>query len=560
MNLSKNRISSADIAWLAGVKPAAVSNWRRRYEKTFPRPERHAGQEFYLANEIADWLDRRKIAKNYLRNNEPAGLTYGVRFRNNLGISSGAVVVTEGSLWQELERNCGAADVGLYADLVLGLIYLCARDSGRWADLVAVAESRHQRSGIGLLLERSMEIHETSIPHLRRAFPATLNESGAYERIAAAIRILDHHRRVSELANDRLAPNWAGHTFEYLLARFAAAEGKRGTEFFTPSSVVHVLVEATAPTPGDRIYDPCCDSGSFLVAASEFVAARGERRPDVSVSGQALMERSWRLAKMNLELHGLVADLGTNHGIALQEDRYAGRHFDVIMTNPPFNMSGWSIGDPAQDQRWRYGAPPEHNANYAWLQHTSFSLDEGGRAAVVMANGASTSENTRERAIRAAMVEAGVVEVLVALPPQLFLSTAIPVTIWLLRSPANNKDDEILFIDATALGRMINRNQRILTSGDVRQISSACEEWRDRRKTNSYKDVPGFSASVTLQKIREQDYRLNPRGYVARPVNVAASTATILGLRRTLDLLHARSLEVDAMVDRQLDRTEAWRP
>jgi type I restriction enzyme M protein len=266
------------------------------------------------------------------------------------------------------------------------------------------------------------------------------------------------------------------------------------------------------------------------------------------------------MAKMNLGLNGLDADLGRLPGVALRENLRKSQRFDVIMMNPPFNMSSWSSGDPARDQQWRYGPPPAHNANFAWLQHAVLSLAEGGRAAVVMANGAASSENAQEKAIRAAMVEAGVVEGLVALPSHLFFSTAVPVTIWLLRRPNGAKADEVLFIDATTLGSMVDRIQRILRTDDIRQIAVACEKWRGRDKARGYEEIPGFSASVSVEKLREHDYRLNPRAYVTVPVDAAAAAGTALRLRHTLDELEALSIEIDAMAAHQLSRIGIWTP
>jgi type I restriction enzyme M protein len=263
---------------------------------------------------------------------------------------------------------------------------------------------------------------------------------------------------------------------------------------------------------------------------------------------------------MNLELHGVVADLAPHPGSALREDLHAGRQFDVIMTNPPFNISGWSNGDPASDPRWRYGTPPEGNANFAWLQHVVSCLAPEGRAAVVMANGALSSEHAQDRTIRAAMVEDGVVEALIALPPQLFSSTAVPVTVWLLRCPTAETDGEVLFVDAHALGGMVSRTQRILTQEDVRQITATYGAWRDRWSHGGYEDIRGFSASVTTQEIRAHDYRLTPSTYVGAPIATPKPAETALGLRRRLDRLRAHAIDVDAMAERQLNRIDAWTP
>src|ERR1017187_2187356 len=556
MSVPEARISAGDIARLAGVKPPAVSNWRQRYAQTFPQPERHGGQELFPTTEVAEWLDRRKIAKNDLKAGELAGATYGTRFRQNLGLPTTPTNATQAALWQVLERYRGAADIRLYADLVLGLLYLIGSDRARWADL-ATAASRRRPSEIAPLLEQAMDAHGLPIAHPRRL---TSGESADDERLAATVRVLDGTRRSAQMGNSQPATEWAAQTYEYLLTRFAAAEGKYGAEFFAPPSVVRTLVESVGLAPGDSVHDPCCNSGGILVAAARLVAARTGGRSDLALSGQALMERSWRLARMNLELNGLGADLGRLPGVALRENLRKSQRFNVIMMNPPFNMSGWSTGDPARDQRWRYGPPPAHNANFAWLQHAVLSLAEGGRAAVVMANGAGSSENAREKAIRAAMVEAGVVEGVVAMPSHLFTSTAVPVTIWLLRRPTGRKADEVLFVDATTLGRMVDRIQRILRTDDIRQIAAACEKWRSMDKARGYEEIPGFSASVSVQKLRERDYRLNPRAYITVPVDVAATAGTTLRLRRALEELDARSVEIDAMAAHQLSRIDAWTP
>jgi type I restriction enzyme M protein len=557
MKIPEARISAGDIARLAGVKPPAVSNWRQRYAQTFPQSEWHDGQELFPATEVAKWLDRRKIAKNDLKAGELAGVTYGARFRQNLGMPTTPTNATQAALWQALEKYRGAADIRPYADLVLGLLYLSGSDRARWADLAIAAESRQRRSEIAPLLEQAMEAHGLPIAHSRRMTPA---ESGDDERLAATVRVLDGIRRSVQMGHSQPPTEWAAQAYEYLLARFAAAEGKYGAEFFTPPSVVRTLVESVALAPGDSVHDPCCNSGGVLVAAARLMATRTEGRSDLSLSGQALMERSWRLARMNLELNGVDADLGRLPGVALRENLWKSQRFDVIMMNPPFNMSGWSTGDLARDQQWRYGPPPEHNANFAWLQHAVLSLAEGGRAAVVMANGAASSENAQEKTIRAAMVEAGVVEGLVALPSHLFFSTAVPVTIWLLRQPTGAKANEVLFIDATTLGSMVDRIQRILRTDDILQISAACEKWRGRDKPGGYEEITGFSASVSVQKLREHDYRLSPRAYITVPVDVATTAGTTLRLRRALDELDARSVEIDAMAVHQLSRIDTWTP
>lgn len=551
MDLSDDLVTMAGIARLAEVKLPTVSNWRRRHE-TFPRSERRNGQELFVAAEVAHWLDGRKIARNDLKDREFPGTTYGTRFRgNNFRIVARPEARLKDVLWKELSRFRGAEDIAVYADLVLGLLYLSVQERDRWVDIAAAGASESAN-----LVEMAIFEHEPALLQLHRALSSVRVESRGVERLGEIIRVLDQvqWRTDSEEGQAR----WGGEVFEYLLNRFAAAEGKRGL-VGTPPSVVRALVELIAPKPGDNVLDPCSDSGGFLVGAAKYVEAHGGRASDVSFFGQAMLERSWWLARMNLDLHGVPADPSVRLGIALDDDLHAGRRFDAILANPPFNMSDWRGGHPA-DRCWRYGVPPKGNANFAWLQHIWSSLSEGGRAAVVMANSALSSEQAGEGAIRAAMVEDGAVEALIALPPQLFATTAIPVTVWLLSRPRDTRADEILFVDARKLGRMISRTQRDLLPDDIRRMANTVLKWRDRRNQEGYQDLPGFSVSVAIQRIREHDYQLAPGKYVGTGITTGMSADSVVELRRELDRLHLRAVEVDAIADRQLDRIAAWIP
>ncbi|MFL6147432.1 MAG: N-6 DNA methylase, partial [Pseudonocardiaceae bacterium] len=497
-------------------------------------------------------LDGRKIARNDLKDSEFPGTTYGTRFRgNNFRIVPRPEATLKEVLWKELSRFRGAEDIAVYADLVLGLLYLSVQKRNRWVDIAAARASESTN-----LVEMAIFEHEPALLQLHRALSSVRVESRGVERLGEIIRVLDQVQWRTDSEDGRT--RWGGEVFEYLLNRFAAAEGKRGL-VDTPPSVVRVLVELIAPKPGDNILDPCCGSGGFLVEAAKYAEAHGGRASDVSFFGQAMLERSWWLARMNLDLHSVPADPAVRLGIALDDDLYAGRRFDAILANPPFNMSDLRGGHPA-DRDWRYGVPPKNNANFAWLQHIWSSLADGGRAAVVMANGALSSEQAGEGAIRAAMVEDGAVEALIALPPQLFATTAIPVTVWLLRRLSDTRAGEILFVDARKLGSMISRTQRDLLPDDIRRIANTVLEWRDRRNKEGYQDLPGFSGSVAIQRIREHDYQLAPGRYVGTGITTGMSTDSVVELRREIDGLHLRAVEVDAIVDRQLDRIAAWIP
>lgn len=506
-----------------------------------------------MAEEVAHWLDSREVAKDDLKASEFPGISYGDRFRRNkFRIVTKPGARFKEALWKELSRFRGAEDIAVYADLVLGLLYLSVRQHDKWVD-IAAAEAWESGQLVEIAILETLE-HKPLLLQLHRALSSFRIESRGAERLDEIIRILDQVRRMADSELDRSL--WGGEVFEYLLNRFAAAEGKRGL-IITPPSVVRLLVELIAPKPGESVLDPCCGSGDFLVEAARYIEGQGDPASAIIFFGQAILERSWALARMNLDLHHVLADLAARPGIALHDDVHSGRRFDAILANPPFNMSHWQSGHPT-DHCWRYGSPPQSNANFAWLQHIWSSLAEGGRAAVLMANNALSSDQAGEGRIRAAMVEDGVVEALIALPPQLFAATAIPATVWLLRRPGT-QDDEVLLVDARRLGSMISRTQRGLLPDDNRRIVDTVLKWRGRQQ-KGYQNVQGFSASVAIQEIREHEYQLTPAKYVGTGIRTDMSANSIIELRRDLDRLHLRAMEVDAIADQQLKRMIPWNP
>ncbi|MGH4008660.1 MAG: N-6 DNA methylase [Pseudonocardiaceae bacterium] len=553
MAVSDDLVTMADIARLAEVTLPAVSNWRRRHE-TFPRSERRNGQELFVTAEVAHWLDSREVAKGDLKASELSGITYGDRFRRNkFRVVTGSQARFKESLWKELSRFRGAEDIAAYADLVLGLLYLSVQKRDKWVD-IAAAGVWESGQLVEIAILETLE-HRPLLLRLHRALSSFRGESRGVERLGEVIRVLDQVQRMADSEMDRSL--WGGEVFEYLLNRFAAVEGKRGL-VVTPPSVIRLLVELIALKPGESVLDPCSGSGGFLVEAAKYIEEHGGRASDVVFFGQAILERSWAFTRMNLDLHRVRADLAARPGIALHDDLHSGRRFDAILVNPPFNMSDWRSGQPT-DRCCRYGSPPKSNANFAWLQHIWSSLAEGGRAAVVMANNALSSEHAGEGRIRAAMVEDGVVEALIALPPQLFSTTAIPVTVWLLRRPGNMRDDEVLFVDARMLGSMISRTQRDLLPDDNRRIVDTVLKWRDRQQQR-YQNIHGFSASAAIQAIREHEYQLTPGRYVGTEIRTGMSANSVIELRYELDRLHLRAMEVDAIADQQLSRITAWNP
>ena len=305
-----------------------------------------------------------------------------------------------------------------------------------------------------------------------------------------------------------------GEVYEYFLGQFASAEGKKGGQFYTPRHVVKILVAVLSPNSG-RVYDPCCGSGGMFVQSEEFVKAHGGRVDDISIYGQESNPTTWRLAAMNLAIRGFAADLGKEPDDTFARDQFPDVKFDYIMANPPFNISDWGGEKYESDPRWQFGRPPVGNANYAWLQHMLWKLRPGGQAGVVLANGSMGSNTGGEGQIREAMVRGDVVEVMVALPGQLFLNTQIPVCLWFLTNDKtlNGRDrrGETLFIDARQLGTMETRVLKIFTEEDIAKIQHVVQSWKTGE---DYEDVAGFCRSASLGEIEKNSFVLTPGRYV----------------------------------------------
>ena len=309
-----------------------------------------------------------------------------------------------------------------------------------------------------------------------------------------------------------------GRVYEYFLSGFASSEGKRGGEFFTPRSVVRALVEMLEPFKG-RVYDPCCGSGGMFVQSEKFIEDHGGRRDAISVYGQEVNNTTWRLAKMNLAVRGIDADVRWNNAGSFHDDELPDLRADFILANPPFNISDWGGDRLREDARWAFGAPPVGNANFAWLQHIYRHLAPRGTAGVVLANGSMSSQQSGEGEIRRKMIEADAVDCMVALPGQLFYSTQIPACLWILArdKSANGHRDrrgQTLFIDARRLGRMIDRVRRELSAAEIAQIADAYHRWRAKAPDAAYEDIPGFCKSATLEEIAGHGHVLTPGRYV----------------------------------------------
>ena len=352
-----------------------------------------------------------------------------------------------------------------------------------------------------------------------------------------------------------------GEVYEYFLGQFASAEGKKGGQFYTPASVVKVLVEVLAPHKG-KVYDPCCGSGGMFVQSEKFIESHGGRFGDISIYGQEANPTTWRLVAMNLAIRGMDFNLGKEPADTFHRDQHPDLKADYVLANPPFNISDWGGDRLLDDKRWVFGTPNPSNANYAWLQHILWHLNASGQAGVVLANGSMSSNQNNEGVIRKTMVEADVVEVMVALPPQLFFNTQIPACLWFLtKSKAAHGRDrrgEVLFIDARKLGRMEGRVFRVFDDEDVAKIAGTVHRWRqdgEAEDQEPYADVAGFCRAVKLAEIAEHGHVLTPGRYVGAEAVDDDDEAFNEKMDRLTTLLAeqmAKGAELDAVIREKL--------
>ena len=369
---------------------------------------------------------------------------------------------------------------------------------------------------IGTLVDDAMVSIERDNPSLKGVLPKDYARPALDKRrlgelidLVGTIGLGDEEHRSKDIL---------GRVYEYFLSQFASAEGKKGGQFYTPRCVVQVLVAMLAPYKG-RVFDPCCGSGGMFVQSERFVEAHGGRVGDISVYGQESNPTTWRLAKMNLAIRGIETNLGREHADSFHRDLHPDLKADYVLANPPFNDSDWGGERLRKDARWKYGTPPAGNANFAWVQHFIHHLAPHGMAGFILANGSMSSNTSGEGDIRKAIVEADLVDCMVALPGQLFYATQIPVCLWFLtRSKSNSRfrdrRGETLFIDARKLGTMIDRVHRILTDDDIAKIAGTYHAWRGDKGAGKYQDIPGFCKSAPLDDIREHAHILTPGRYV----------------------------------------------
>ena len=380
----------------------------------------------------------------------------------------------------------------------------------RWSHL----KDNAPQPTIGKIVDDAMSAIERDNASLKGVLPKDYGRLGLdKQRLGQLINLVSNVGLGSPA--DR-AKDVLGRVYEYFLAQFASAEGKKGGQFYTPSHVVRILVEMLAPYKG-RVYDPCCGSGGMFVSSEKFIEAHSGKLGDISIYGQESNYTTWRLAKMNLAIRGIDAQIA--HGDTFHNDRHPDLKADWVMANPPFNDSDWRGELLKDDKRWVYGMPPAGNANFAWVQHFIHHLAPMGLAGFVLANGSMSSNQSNEGEIRKNIIEADLVDCMVALPGQLFYSTQIPVCLWFLtrnkkRNGYRERRGETLFIDARKMGTLIDRVHRELTDEDVAKIAGTYHAWRGDKGSGKYADVPGFCKSAELEEIRKHGHVLTPGRYV----------------------------------------------
>lgn len=456
----------------------------------------------------------------------------------------------EATLWATADKLRGAMDASEYKHVVLGLIFLkyisdafeehrekllgihdadpedpdeylaenifWVPQNARWAEL----QKNAKQPTIGKSIDEAMDAIEKDNPSLRGVLSKDYGRPALdKQRLGELIDLIG---KVGLGDQENRSKDILGRVYEYFLGKFASAEGKGGGEFYTPACVVRLLVEMIEPYKG-RVYDPCCGSGGMFVQSERFVEAHGGRRDDIAIYGQESNHTTWRLCKMNLAIRGIEGNLGKRNADSFHDDLHKDLKADFILANPPFNVSDWGGERLREDVRWRHGTPPVGNANFAWVQHFIHHLSPTGIAGFVLANGSMSSNQSGEGAIRKSIIEADLVDCMIALPGQLFYTTQIPACLWFLtRNKKNTKfrkrTGETLFIDTRKMGVLIDRVHRELSEEEISLIAKTYHAWRGEENAGEYEDVPGFCKSAFTTEIRDHGYALTPGQYVGTGV------------------------------------------
>lgn len=374
-------------------------------------------------------------------------------------------------------------------------------ENARWSAIAAAAHTPE----IGTVIDDAMRSIEKENKRLKDILPKNFARPELDKRRLGEVVDLFTNIQMIEHGSSK---DILGRTYEYCLSKFAEQEGKLAGEFYTPSCVVRTLVEVLQPFNG-RVYDPCCGSGGMFVQSVKFIQAHSGNRQSISVYGQESNADTWKMAKMNMAIRGIDANFGPYQADTFFNDLHANLRADFIMANPPFNLSNWGQDKLQDDVRWKYGTPPAGNANYAWIQHMIHHLAPNGKIGLVLANGALSTQSSGEGEIRKNIINADLVEGIVALPTQLFYSVTIPVTLWFISKNKKQKG-KTLFIDARKMGYMVDRKHRDFTDEDIQKLADTFEAFQN----GTLEDVKGFCAVADLQTIEKQDYILTPGRYV----------------------------------------------
>ncbi|MGF7186458.1 type I restriction enzyme M protein [Desulfitispora alkaliphila] len=459
---------------------------------------------------------------------------------------NGANIGFEEKLWLAADKMRNNMDAAEYKHVVLGLIFLkyisdafeemyqkiAAEEFGdpedrdeyladnifwvskeaRWNNIVDNAK----KPTIGQVIDEAMVAIEKENPSLKGVLPknfarADLDKTrlGELVDLIGTISVGDKESRSKDIL---------GRVYEYFLAKFASAEGRGGGEFYTPQSVVKLLVEMLQPYKG-RIFDPCCGSGGMFVQSEKFVESHQGTIGDIHIYGQESNPTTWRLCKMNLAIRGIDGDIGKHHADSFHNNLHKSLKADYIIANPPFNISDWGGERLREDVRWKFGTPPVGNANYAWIQHFIHHLSPNGTAGFVLANGSMSTNTSSEGEIRKNLIQNDLVDCIVAMPGQLFYSTQIPVCLWFTtknKAATKHRDrrGEILFIDARKMGFMADRTHKMLSDEDIKKIADTYHAWRGQQDVGTYEDIDGFCKAAKLEEVQEHEYILTPGRYV----------------------------------------------
>ena len=493
----------------------------------------------------------------------------------------------EAKLWQAADKMRNNMDAAEYKHVVLGLIFLkyisdafielytkLSKTKGadpedadeyradnifyvpkkaRWDYL----QKNAKQPTIGKLIDDAMDEIEKDNATLKGVLPKNYARPGLDKQrlgelidLVGTIGLGDKENRSKDIL---------GRVYEYFIGRFADAEGKSGGQFYTPRSIVKLLVEMLEPYKG-RVFDPCCGSGGMFVQGEKFVEIHGGRIGDIAIYGQESNQTTWRLAKMNLAIRGIDANIAWNNEGSFLNDAHKDLKSDFVIANPPFNDSDWKGELLREDARWKYGTPPVGNANFAWVQHFIYHLSPTGTAGFVLANGSMSSNTSGEGEIRKKIIEADIVDCMVSLPSQLFYNTMIPACLWFIsRDKKNHKfrdcRGELLFIDARNMGVMIDRRHRELAEGEIAKIAGVYHAWRGKR--GKYEDVPGFCKSAKLEEIQKHGYILTPGRYVGneeQEEDPEAFDEKMKRLTAQLEQQFAESVKLEKSIRQNLDR------